>query len=829
MKNLFKNLMLVAVAAMAFTACQNDNNEVNEVAKKTVISGVLSFDEGTRSGFVGTETTDNGDGTNTTVYKSAWDDGDKIKLFAENGLETTATVDAEGKFTAEFEGQLPESFFMTIVSPADSWSDKDFSTIPAEQTPRANSVDPLAHILKAQNVQVTNGSADAANMGHEVAYGKMTVNGVDFDIDHVVVNLKGTYYMNYERECTYTINADNVQNNVFWFTTETFENVTEFTVTAYDAEGKSVAKTVDVAAAEKTLSFNYGRVSTFSVSGLEEPKVVYDYTTAYVSKTWGDTDKLITFTAEGKDILNVNFAGRSFDGNAIAAGTYYYGDGVYSYGISFGDYSGSVVSVNSLGSVVVSVVDGCYLMEFNGLKLPDGSVIERITFKGTIEGLDVPDSRTRLATPEVTYELNGKTLTVSWTPVDGAVGYYVHDYYYDVDTTTTDTTLTVELTEYKWYYIYVSALAATDDANFKNSAEGEVSFELKDPRTVLSAPTNIVATVDGKYATISWDKVEGADYYYVEYYMDGTQSTEVTDTSVTLEIGYSKSIWVYVLSKANDDNPDYKSSTSWDCYVQVNTGKDPNVFADYIFDTLAWNSQYSRFELSGNGNGMTQFYVNSSDSPNNNSIKVGTYTYAGNTVSNPGVGTFSLRYLLGTGAGNSHYVYDATMSVAFENDQYIILITINNAGNSNVVGKTFGYKGMPYGWVAPSEGDDSGDDNTGDDNTGDDNTGEDGDDNTGEDFSNWSFSASINQDNNVLKLTDGTRTVEMTLNELVFTSFYADSSKSNYFTNVKVDGVSKTATADSYVTLVRSGWSYSCTISLTINGVPYTGSGSLTF
>ena len=734
MKNLFKNLMLVAVAAMAFTACQNDNNEVNEVARKTVISGVLSFDEGTRSGFVGTETTDNGDGTNTTVYKSAWDNGDKIKLFAENGLETTATVDAEGKFTAEFEGELPEKFYMTIVSPADSWSSQYNSTIPAEQTPRANSVDPLAHILMAQNVYVVNGSADAAKMDHQVAYGKMTVNGVDFDIDHVVVDLKGTFY-GYSRELSYTINADNVDNNTFWFATDVID-VAEFTVTAYDAEGKAVAKTVDVAAAGKTLSFKYGRVSTFSVSGLEEPKVVYDYTTAYVSRTWGDTDKLITFTAEGKDILNVNFAGRSFDGNAIAAGTYYYGDGVYNYGISFGDYSGSVVSVNSLGSVVVSVVDGCYLMEFNGLKLPDNSVIERITFKGTIEGLDVPDSRTRLATPEVTYELNGKTLTLSWNAVDGAVGYYVHDYYYDVDTTTTDTTLTVELTEYKWYYIYVSAVAATDDANFKNSAEAEVSFELKDPRTVLSAPTNIVATVDGKYATISWDKVEGADYYYVEYYMDGTQSTEVTDTSVTLEIGYSKSIWVYVLSKANEDNPNYKSSTSWDCYVQVNTGRDPNVFADYIFDTLLWNASYDRFELSGNGNGVTQFYVNSSDRPNNNSIKVGTYTYAGNTVSNPGVGTFSLRMLLGSGAGSSHYVYDATMSVAVENGQYAILITINNAGSTAVSGKTFGYKGLPDGWVLPSEGDDSGDDNTGDDNTGDDNTGEGGDDNTGEDFSN---------------------------------------------------------------------------------------------
>jgi hypothetical protein len=140
-------------------------------------------------------------------------------------------------------------------------------------------------------------------MGHQVAYGKMTVNGVDFAIDHVVVNLKGTYYQNYERECTYTINADKVQNNVFWFTTETFENVTEFTVTAYDAEGKAVTKTVDVAAADKTLAFNYGRVSTFSVSGLEAAVSVIKVKDVDTTASNGVN---LSLAADGKIGINVD-------------------------------------------------------------------------------------------------------------------------------------------------------------------------------------------------------------------------------------------------------------------------------------------------------------------------------------------------------------------------------------------------------------------------------------------------------------------------------------------------------------------------------------------
>lgn len=43
------------------------------------------------------------------------------------------------------------------------------------------------------------------------------------------------------------------------------------------------------------------------------------------------------------------------------------------------------------------------------------------------------------------------------------------------------------------------------------------------------------------------------------------------------------------------------------------------------------------------------------------------------------------------------------MNVSFADGEYKIIITIISAVNRNVVGKTFGYKGLPEGWVAPAD------------------------------------------------------------------------------------------------------------------------------
>lgn len=574
MKNLFKNLMLVAVAAMAFTACTETNDEVNAVSKTTRFEFTANIAEETRSGFAEKE-------EGATAYKSEWFGNETLKIFVTDystyNVETTASINAEGKFDLELT-DAPESFFITAVSPAESWASESSYTIPAEQTPLANSVDPKAHLLQAQAVPVSGNSGDI-NFTHMAAYGKMTVNGVDFAIDHVVVDLKGSYY-GYDREYSYTINADNVENNTFWFATEPID-VAEFTVTAFDAESNAVTKTVDVAEAGKTMSFLYGRVGTFSVSGLKKAVEKFDSTYAYVYQDYGATDKEIMFVAEDGRGLRIDFY-NVYDNNSIVPGTYTFtGDSrMYpNWSYYYANVENPYTSKLNSGQAVVSVEDGQYKVVFTNMAL-DGTVyVEQFTFKGQIDGLDIYDSRTPLATPEVTYELNGKTLTVSWTPVDGAVGYYVHDYYYDIDTTTTKTTLTVELSEYKWYYIYVTALAADDNANFKDSYETEISFELKDPRTVLLAPANVNATVDGRYATIEWTAVQGADYYTLYYNLDGEHYIDVTSgTSHTIDVGFDVyELFVYVFAKANDDNLNYKSSTSWDAYTIVKTGSDPSI------------------------------------------------------------------------------------------------------------------------------------------------------------------------------------------------------------------------------------------------------------
>ena len=498
MKNLFKSLMLVAVAAMAFTACSQDVNEVNKVEKVTRYEFVADFADDTRSGFAEKE-----DGA--TAYKSEWHEGDQIKVFvtdyASYNVQLTTEISTEGKFELELT-DAPESFFMTVVSPAESWASEYTANIPAEQTPLANSVDPKAHLLQAQAVPVSNGFA-AISMAHMAAYGKMTVNGVDFEIDHVVIDLKGSFY-GYERAVSYTINADNVENNTFWFATEPID-VAEFTVTAFDAEGKAVAKTVDVAAAGKTLSFQYGRVGTFSVSGLEAVAEKYDSTYAYVYQNYGDTDKEIMFVAEDGRGLRIDFY-NVYENNCIVPGTYTFSGSGYMYPnwcYYYADVNGNYTSKLGDGQAVVSVEDGKYKIVFTNMAHSGTVYLEQFTFKGEIIGLDVPDPRAKLATPEVTYDVNEMVVTLSWSAIEGVEYYSVEcDSEAIENFTTTETSATITLPEYGVYNFSVAAKVADNNENYRSSDVATVKVVVKDPNAWADYEIAYV-TVSGNYVTMT--------------------------------------------------------------------------------------------------------------------------------------------------------------------------------------------------------------------------------------------------------------------------------------------------------------------------------------
>ena len=583
MKNLFKNLMLVAVAAMAFTACTETNDEVNAVVNKTRYEFTANIAEDTRSGFAEKE-------EGATAYKSEWFGNETLKIFVTDysayNVETTASINAEGQFTLELEN-APESFFITAVSPAESWVSEYTANIPAVQTPLANSVDPKAHLLQAQAKPVSGNSGDI-EFTHMAAYGKMTVNGVAFAIDHVVVDLKGTFY-GYDRELSYTINATNVENNTFWFATEPID-VAEFTVTAYDAEGNSVTKTVDVAEAGKTMSFNYGRVGTFSVSGLEKAAEKFDSTYAYVYQSYGDTDKEIMFVAEDGRGLRIDFY-NVYENNCIVPGTYTFSGSGYMYPnwcFYYANVENYYTSKLDGGQAVVSVEDGQYKIVFTNMALGGTVYVEQFTFKGEISGLDIPDPRAKLATPEVTY------------------------------------------------------------------------------------------TNEDKVVTLSWNAIEGVEYYSVECDSETIENFTTTETSATITLPAYGTYSFSVAAKVADNNENYRSSDAATVKVVV---KDPNAWADYELTYVSMSGNF--VTMTDEYDNRVTFFMNAADRIGNG-IKLGDYIFAASE--DPAVGTFATYIVAYDGTWKYAYqIGSGSMNVAAENGQYKILITID--------GVRFGYVG----------------------------------------------------------------------------------------------------------------------------------------
>ena len=382
MKNLFKNLMLVAVAAMAFTACSQDVNEVNKVEKKTVISGVLNIEnDDTRSGFVGKN--DAGD-----AYVSEWDGDEYIRLYFSDGTSKWTNIDADGNFEVEYYGESVSGINFTVCSPDDMWINQDQYMIPQEQVPSANSVDPYAHILKSEATAIVDGVVSIA-MYHAVAYGKMTVNVPEgFDIETVDVSFNGG--------TTYTIYADYVENNTFWFATEPAD-VTEFTITAYAEDGSVLTKSVSNLA-EGDLRFVVGRVSTFSVSNLvapvqpEEPAAPA-FTSAEVAYDDG-AEKYITFDCNNGALqsLTIDIANAFAENNTmLREGTYTHDTFMQDGKIFASDSYYGYDRLCTISMTVTYVPEGYYIVFENVREYYDEYILfERATYTGAISGLVTP-------------------------------------------------------------------------------------------------------------------------------------------------------------------------------------------------------------------------------------------------------------------------------------------------------------------------------------------------------------------------------------------------------------------------------------------------------
>ena len=274
MKNLFKSLMLVAVAAMAFTSCQKENDEINAVKNQYVIEFSAGFDAETRSHF--------GD-KDGDAYPSFWDGGEVVRLEVEDAESTWGPsgnadifmqkVDkdgAVGTFTASYDRTF-DGGVITAYVPQASW-ENDYNSdiqgyawapaIPGTQTPLVGSVEPAAHILKASTA-FEGALPEHAQLVFEpvTAFAKMTLKLGDVvafeDIDNVRVEFA---------DQAYTLLPTNLSEPTFWFACEAAE-VESMRVVITDKNEDTYVK--EFTTESNPLAFKTGVVSTFGVGGFQ--------------------------------------------------------------------------------------------------------------------------------------------------------------------------------------------------------------------------------------------------------------------------------------------------------------------------------------------------------------------------------------------------------------------------------------------------------------------------------------------------------------------------------------------------------------------------------
>ena len=444
MKNLFKNLMLVAVAAMAFTACQNEPEMDINAVEKTVITFDAKFDD-TRSAFGEL----NGE---TETFSSYWE-GNEVAKFnhwsVSNGNyeDVNVTIDSEDRFVVEFAREIDNTHTIDAYVPASAWSitksdweldsndDPYYNdvyreyTIPAEQNPTATSVDPKAHILKASVVFDSSNSYSLV-FKHQVAYGKLNLkNFAGTGVTSYVLDINGDKYV---------INSENTTG--VWFACKPAE-VENMTLSVVASEGTYTKPLVENG--NKALEFVKGQVAEFTVN-------MVDATTGEVVDTFNPNILATNLVWDGSyfkmtgDVVSGTFWGHSGDyiriyinsadrpnNKSIKPGSYT-GCGssspqVGEFGSRISHHWGTVIYPAAFGST--STLD---------VKFADGAYTVILTHEGTTYGYKgMPDGweapagggtpePVKLAAPTATAtDITAESITVSWDAVANASGYAV--------------------------------------------------------------------------------------------------------------------------------------------------------------------------------------------------------------------------------------------------------------------------------------------------------------------------------------------------------------------------------------------------------------------
>ena len=743
MKNLFKNLMLVAVAAMAFVACSQEGNEVNILTKETTFEFTAGFNEDTRSGFGEKE----GD-----AYPSVWNGGESIiAIFSnEDGVIGTAhsSIDDLGEgvessktatFTVKYEGSLPDNYSVTFYS--GSWytnyeTGEAYYYISDNQRCTDTSVESSNHLCKTEAIEVVNGEISTLNLTFNTAtaFGKVTMEQFS-DIADKIEEVKVTINDN----TTYTVTPNALTKPVVWFACEAIESVTSLIVEA-KVDGVTYIKTKEDIA-EGALSFNTGRIRPINVKDMTEKPADYniEFTKMVFEGEALNGGYLYTFTNES-DSESMSLAFNPAYGNPLQAGTY---ECCFWFNSDNYDFNGndSILIIDgenyypTVGSkIIVELNESVYTIKAN---LVVGEKTAACTFTGEISEPEIPaftsakitntemyDKLVQFTSNELgTLQLNfyncnydnwidARTYTFANSGEIYPGGSY--SWYKDIDGTNhyaVDGTVVVTIVNGK-YHIEFSNITDDEGSYTLNAVyEGEIDgLILPDLRTQLATPVFNTPTVNGKEITLTWSDVNGADGYYVYCDQDNTINTTTTELTATFTMpAYGTTYTFYIKAIANDDNPTYRSSD--ETYSYVSTGKDPNYVYEWTTAKARWFSTTNFTIEALSVDGRSLFYFDMyCPVASDKLLPEGTYTYGGDGYY---IGYGMISTDVDNPSSGSWLLSGSTVIIKHLEDGYEF--TINAVGDNNESMTTV-YTGKVEdqnnsGVINPG-------DNTGGDNTG---------------------------------------------------------------------------------------------------------------
>lgn len=283
MKKIFKSLILVAAAAMGFTACQEELQGEDYANEGTV---VVSF-------VAGTPETKTSVDTSGDVPEFAWDDSETFAVLEQTDALAEATsvayakVDGKAKIDAEFATNAGKSEYKYVtVYPETAYVsaesiDEATLKLPAEQIMTTGSYDPAADLMVSKVVTATAQPTEAQQVQFTrlAAVAKMTLTGLGAgeQVEKVIFtaagkNLAGTVTADLDEPHGFTVAAgvDNVSvaatSEEVFFTVlpTTLEAGDEYTVTVITDKYLYVKN--GTIPADKSLVFEAGMVTRFNVN-----------------------------------------------------------------------------------------------------------------------------------------------------------------------------------------------------------------------------------------------------------------------------------------------------------------------------------------------------------------------------------------------------------------------------------------------------------------------------------------------------------------------------------------------------------------------------------